>query len=106
MSGSGWETLPDIREWSNGPPGCTGVIGSPTQMSASVREALRDVREWSGGPFRCPGSPPRCLGVVGRISRLSGVGGRPFRMSGRPSWISKSGQFTLPYVREWSGGPL
>ena len=88
MSGSGRESLPEVREWSVGPPGCTGVIGSPSQMSQSVRhpltggwEAFPDVREWSGDH---PGYPD--------------VVGRPFRMSG-------SGLVALLDVREWSGGP-
>ena len=60
MSRSGWETLPDDREWSRRPTGCTGVVGRPSGMSASFREpsqmsgigpeALQDVRELSGGP--------------------------------------------------------
>ena len=49
MSGSGWETLPDVREWSGGPPRCPGVVGRPSQMSGSGREILPNVREWSGG---------------------------------------------------------
>ena len=45
MSGSGREDLPDVREWSRGPPGCPGVIGRPTQMFASGRESLSNVQE-------------------------------------------------------------
>ena len=50
LSGSGWETLPDVREWwkalpdvrewSGNPPGCPGVIGKPSQMYGSGREYL------------------------------------------------------------------
>ena len=75
MSGSGREVLPDIREWSGGPPGCPGLLGSsyrfrydstefpgvvgrPSRMSGSGRETLPGVQEWSGGS---PGGP----GVVG-----------------------------------------
>ena len=60
MSGSGRETLPDIREWSSNPPECPKVVekssrmfGRPSRMSGSVRkdlpnvrEALSDVQEW------------------------------------------------------------
>ena len=46
MSGSGRESLPDVRE---------------------CREALQDVREWSG-------VLPRCPGVVGRTFQLFGSG--------------------------------
>ena len=53
MSGSGREALPDVREWSGGPPGCLGVVGRTSRMSGSSREVLPDVREWLGGP---PGS--------------------------------------------------
>ena len=36
-------------------------------MSRGGREAFLNVRQWSGGP-------PRCPGVVGRPSRMSGSG--------------------------------
>ena len=67
MSGSGREALPDFREWSEGPPGYPGGVGSPSLLYGSGREALPDVRKWSGGP---PGFP----GMVGRPSRMSGNG--------------------------------
>ena len=47
MSGSGRVTLPDVREWSGGPPGCPGMVGRPSRMSGSGREAFPDVWEWS-----------------------------------------------------------
>ena len=89
MSGSGWDTLPDTREWSGGPHGCPEVVERPSRMPESVRvwsvgppgflgevgrpsrtsgfglEALPKVREWSVGP---PGYP----GLVGSPSRMSG----------------------------------
>ena len=79
MSGSGLEALPNVREWSGGPPACPGVVERPSRMcgsgpdtltmsrktsrmtrrtsrmSRSGREDLADVREWSGGPPGCPG---------------------------------------------------
>ena len=90
MSGSGRETLPnvrnalpDIRQWSRDPTGFAGVVGrpyqmsrTPSRMSRSGRETLPDVREWSGGPPICPE-----------------VLGRPLQMSG-------SVRETLPNVRE------
>ena len=58
MSGSGGETLPNVRVRSGGPPGCLwwsggphrcpGVVGSLSGLSGSGRESLPDVREWSG----------------------------------------------------------
>ena len=45
MSGSGREALPDVREWSVGPPGCLRVVWRPTWMSNNFREALPEVRE-------------------------------------------------------------
>ena len=52
ISGSGREVLPDVWEWSGGPPGFLGVVRMPSQMSESgrvalsvVQEALPDVRE-------------------------------------------------------------
>ena len=35
MSGSGWETLTNVRKWSGVTPGCPGVVGRPTRMSGS-----------------------------------------------------------------------
>ena len=74
MSGSGREAVPDVREWSVGPPGFFSVVGKTSlvigrrsQMFGSGRETLPDVREWSGGP-------PGCSGMVGRVSRMSGSG--------------------------------
>ena len=56
MSGSDWEALPDIQEWSG-----------DFLMSGSGRETLPNVRKWLGGP-------PGCPGVVGNHSRMSGSG--------------------------------
>ena len=47
MLESGREALGDIREWSAGPPGCSGVVGRPSRMYGSDRKALQDIREWS-----------------------------------------------------------
>ena len=84
MSGSGQMALPDVREWSDGPTGCPGVVGRPSQMYGSVwkaipdvREALSDVREWLKGS----------LGYSGVV--------------GRPSRMSTSGREALPDIREW-----
>ena len=53
LSGSGREALPDVSVWSRGPPnvkewseglpGCPGVVGRPSRMSGSGREAISDV---------------------------------------------------------------
>ena len=45
MSGSGWEALPDVREWSGGPPGYPGVVAKLSRMSVIGRETLLNVRE-------------------------------------------------------------
>ena len=57
MSGSGWETLPDVREmWEalpdvrmrlGGPSGCPGVGRDALPDVGNVREAHLDVRQWS-----------------------------------------------------------
>ena len=60
MSESGRDALPDVREWSGGPPGCPGVVGRPCQMSGSGR-----------GPSRMSRRPAGCLEVVGRSSEMS-----------------------------------
>ena len=85
--GSGREVLPDVREWSGGPPGCLGVVRMPSQMSKSgrvalsvVQEALLDVTEWLRGP-------PGCQRVIGRPAQMSG-----------------SDREALPDVHEWSEG--
>ena len=51
MSGSSRVDLPDVREWSGGPPGCPGVVGRSSRKSGRSREDLPDVREWSEGPY-------------------------------------------------------
>ena len=45
-SGSGWEALPKVREWSVDPPKGPGVVGRPSKSSGSGQEALTKVREW------------------------------------------------------------
>ena len=61
MSGSDWETIPDVREplpyarWClAGSPKYPGVVGRLSRMSGSGREALPDVRERSEGSAECP----------------------------------------------------
>ena len=73
-SGSGWEALPEVREWSVGNPGGPGVVGRPSRSSRrpirrfrSGREAIPDVLEWSKGP-------PEGPGVVEMPTRRSGSG--------------------------------
>ena len=48
MTGSGREALSDIREWSEVPSGCQGVVGRPSRISWSGREAILNVWERSG----------------------------------------------------------
>ena len=49
MSGSGQESLSDVREWSGVPPRCPGVVGRPSWMSGGGREVLLDYWEWCEG---------------------------------------------------------
>ena len=77
MSGSVREALPHVQKWSGVPLG--------------DQEACLDVWEWLEGP-------PRCLGVVGSLSRMSGSGRESL-----PDVLKWSG--VSPDVREWSGGP-
>ena len=72
MSGSARGALPDVREWSGGPP----------KKSGSGREALPGSRNAS-----------RCPGVVGMPFLMSGSGQEAQRMSG-------SDIEALPDVRE------
>ena len=53
MFGGGREALPDVREWSESPPECTGVVGRTSRMSGCGRETLRYVQEWSEDPPLC-----------------------------------------------------
>ena len=46
-SGSGRETLPEVRKWSGHPSGGLEVVERPPGRSVSVRETLREVRKWS-----------------------------------------------------------
>ena len=66
MSGSGRESLPDIRRCSGGPPGCPIVVETTSRM------ALTNIQEWSGRPSECPR-------VFGRPSRMSGIGQETIR---------------------------
>ena len=63
-------------------------------MSGSVRKAIPDVREALSDVQECSEGPPRCPGVVGSVSRMSGSGSESLRMSG-------SGRETLSNVWEW-----
>ena len=57
MCGSGWETLPvvrewwealsDVREWSGVYPKCPEVVWGPSLMYGSDREFIPDVWDWS-----------------------------------------------------------
>ena len=81
------DALPDIREWSGGPPGCLRVVGCPSRkIGRPARrsgngpdnlqdvpegwEALPDVRQLLGGLPGCAGGPPVCSRVVGRSSQM------------------------------------
>ena len=61
MSGSSREALPDVREWSGGPPGGPGVVVRPFRRSGSGREALLNDREWVGMPSQMSGSGREAL---------------------------------------------
>ena len=77
-SRSGRKALPDVRELLGGLHGCPGVVKSPSRMTGSVRDSFPDVRVF-GRPSQMTGSvresfpdvqeesgaPYGCLGVVG-----------------------------------------
>ena len=60
-----------MSEWSESPPGCTGVVKRNSKMSGNCREALPDVREALPDFWEWSESPPECTGVVGRPTRMS-----------------------------------
>ena len=120
-----WEALPDVRDWSGGPPGCFRVVRKPSRMFERGREALPVVREWweslpdvqerSESPPGCPGTPLKFPGSLeGRPRSLGALLGCP-GVLGRPSQMFRSGWdalpdvwewcMALPGVREWSGDP-
>ena len=62
------------------------MFGSVREALPDVREALLNVRKWSGGP-------PGCPGVVGRTSRITGIG-----------WQALPNvRVAFSDLREWSG---
>ena len=82
MSGSCRVSLSDVRECSEGPLGCPGVVGMSSRLSGSCRLALKEVLKWLEDP---PG--------------YSAMVGRPSRMCGRPSRLSGSGRGAQSDVR-------
>ena len=96
LSGSGRESLSDVRErsedfrvvreWSGDLPGCPGVVGSlsrmsrrPARMSGNVRKAFPDVWEALSAVRERSRSSLGCPGVVGRLSRLFGRVSQPLQ---------------------------
>ena len=49
-SGSGPETLREVRKWLGEPPEVRKWAGDPPPRSGSGQETLREVRKWSGDP--------------------------------------------------------
>ena len=100
---SGWQAIPECREWSTSPLEVSGVVVRPSQSvgrpsrcisrpservkSGSGRKAIPECLEWSAGP-------PKVSRVVNRPSRSVGS-------SGRPSRIVRNGRQAIP---EWSEG--
>ena len=106
MSGSGRETLPDVRLWLGGPLKCPGVVksssrksGRPSRMSGSFWEALPNYREWSLGS---PGGR-KVLPVVREWLVGPHEGSE---VVGSPTLMFGCGWEALPVVCEWSGGHL
>ena len=75
MFGSGPEAILEVHKWSEGPPGCPGVVWRPSRISESGRETLSDVQKWwetLPNFWEWSGGHPGCPGVVVRPSRMSG----------------------------------
>ena len=116
MSGSGVEALPNVREWSGGPPECPQLVVRPSLMSESGKEALMesgcgqeafpDVWEWSGALSNVRDrsrGPPGCPGVVRKPYPMSAIAQVATRCPGvikKPSQMSRSGREALPDIRE------
>ena len=103
MSGSGLEALPDVREWSGGPPECPGVVGRPFRMSRSGREALpmsrSDQEALPDGRDALPKSESG-PDTLSDVRERSGVNPGCRGVVGRPSKMFKSGREALPNVQE------
>ena len=84
-SGSGQETLPEVRKWSGDPPGGSKVVGRPFRGPELVGRHSREVRKWSGDTHERSGSGRVTLPEVRRWSedRPGGpeVVGKPARRS-------------------------
>ena len=49
-SGSGQDTVPEVRKWSVDAPTGLEVVGRPSRRTGSDRETLPKVRKWSENP--------------------------------------------------------
>ena len=64
-SGSGRETLPEVRKWSGDPLLSPEVVGELIRRSANGRRTLPEVQKWSGdvpGDPEVDGGPSRWFG--------------------------------------------
>ena len=98
MFRSGWDTLPNVREWSGVSPRCLAMVWSPSRLSGSGQKALPDDRDWYGGipdVREWLKGYPECLGVVGGPPRYPGVVDRPSRTFRRPARRFGNGRETL-----------
>ena len=97
-SGSGRETLTEVRNWSGDPHGGPELVVRSSHRSGSGRKTLPNVRKWSGDP---PGGP-EVVGILSRSYRSSRRPSRSAEVVGRPSRRSGSSWETLPEVRKGS----
>ena len=84
MSESGRDALPNVWEWSGGPPRCPGVVERISRMSRSGRETLPNVRE--------------CWETLTNVRKAC-------RMSGSVQKALPNVREALSDIRERSGGP-
>ena len=84
-SGSGQETLPEVRKWSGDPIGGSELVGRRSQRSGTGRKTLPEARKCSE-TLRRSGSGWETVSEVRKWSRVSPGGPelvrRPYRRSG------------------------
>ena len=112
MSERGRDALPNVWEWSGGPPRYPGVVERTSRMSRSGRETLPNVREcWEAltnvqKACRMSDSVWKALPDVREAlldvrERSRGPPGCP-ELVVTPFQMSGSGLEAIPDVREWS----
>ena len=101
MSGSDRESLLNVREWSEGPPRCSGVVERPTKSPGMVkRQSWKSGKGWETLLEVCEGSGGFMKTWKGRVAhpKVRESSGYTTGSFGK-SWEA------LPEVWQWSVNP-